>query len=445
MQWLVDCQVPSRAYVRQCCVLQILCLLHQQGCTAVCRTIDNLKQLAAFLLAVLPGEPQQRAQQLTPYQQLNSQWKQGIQKQAEQEQRRREREGQQKQQRAQRRMQRTLVLGRDGDGELETAAAAAAAAAGADAAPPMGSRKRKQRSPVRVAQQQAGALAGPVAEAEQEQAQQDAMHAPVGQDEGSLPPTRPASAAGLAAEAEVPLLPPAVQLRQPAQVTWQQRSPAATLGSAPAQPGGRQQQQVQQEQQQQVAAAEAGAGLPAQAGQGPLAGEAAPAATAQAAGSSLVSLPLPSPASAALVAGRVAEAAQRKVEQAMQAFAVADRNAAASMLPPLQHILRALGKKGGAALQVSSSRGSRGFQNFGLLVPELLLLACHDAASVPAHLHFRFAVSCPHLQEVVASWSSYPLERHQELFDAALAVASEGDWGQLEGQLRLALDLTAEG
>ena len=48
-------------------------------------------------------------------------------------------------------------------------------------------------------------------------------------------------------------------------------------------------------------------------------------------------------------------------------------------------------------------------------------------------------------QEVVGGWSGYSLEMQQDLFDAALVVASEGDWGQLEGQLRLALDLTSEG
>ena len=50
-----------------------------------------------------------------------------------------------------------------------------------------------------------------------------------------------------------------------------------------------------------------------------------------------------------------------------------------------------------------------------------------------------------HPQEVVGGWSGYSLERQQEVLGAALAVASEGDWAQLEGQLRLALDLTAEG
>ena len=63
-------------------------------------------------------------------------------------------------------------------------------------------------------------------------------------------------------------------------------------------------------------------------------------------------VPQPSPSSAALVAGRVAEVAQRKVEQAMQAFAAADRTAAASMLLPLQHLLRALDEQAGEALQV---------------------------------------------------------------------------------------------
>lgn len=45
----------------------------------------------------------------------------------------------------------------------------------------------------------------------------------------------------------------------------------------------------------------------------------------------------------------------------------------------------------------------------------------------------------------MGGWPSYSLERQQELFDAALAVAAEGDWGQLEGWLRLALALTAGG
>ena len=45
----------------------------------------------------------------------------------------------------------------------------------------------------------------------------------------------------------------------------------------------------------------------------------------------------------------------------------------------------------------------------------------------------------------MTGWSGYSLERQQEVFGAALVVASEGDWGQLEGQLRLALDLTSEG
>lgn len=55
------------------------------------------------------------------------------------------------------------------------------------------------------------------------------------------------------------------------------------------------------------------------------------------------------------MADRAADEAQRKVEQAAQAFTTADRGSPGSMLRPLQHLLRALGKKGGAALQVSAS------------------------------------------------------------------------------------------
>lgn len=67
-------------------------------------------------------------------------------------------------------------------------------------------------------------------------------------------------------------------------------------------------------------------------------------------------------------------------------------------------------------------------------------------SGVPCHLHSHLAPQ-PHAhpQEVVGGWSGYSLERQQEVLGAALAVASKGDWAQLEGQLRLALDLTAEG
>ena len=69
------------------------------------------------------------------------------------------------------------------------------------------------------------------------------------------------------------------------------------------------------------------------------------------------SLPQVSPSGVALLAAQVAEAAQHKVEQAVQAFAVADRAAPASMLRPLQHLLRALDEQAGEALQVGWWRG----------------------------------------------------------------------------------------
>ncbi|PRW39352.1 vacuolar sorting-associated 22-like protein 1 [Chlorella sorokiniana] len=103
----------------------------------------------------------------------------------------------------------------------------------------------------------------------------------------------------------------------------------------------------------------------------------------------------PGPTVLPLLVGRAAEAAQRQVEQAVQAFAAADRASPAGMLRPLQHLLRALDEQAGEALQ-----------------------------------------------EVVAGWCGYSLERQQEVFDAALGVAARGAWVRLDSQLRLALALT---
>lgn len=47
------------------------------------------------------------------------------------------------------------------------------------------------------------------------------------------------------------------------------------------------------------------------------------------------------------------------------------------------------------------------------------------------------------LQTVVHGWPSFSAAAQQELFDAALIIASEGGWEQLEEQLALALEAAA--
>ena len=47
------------------------------------------------------------------------------------------------------------------------------------------------------------------------------------------------------------------------------------------------------------------------------------------------------------------------------------------------------------------------------------------------------------VQHIVKQWQSYALEVQQELFDAALLVASRGAWGDLQDDLQLVLDLAA--
>lgn len=162
------------------------------------------------------------------------------------------------------------------------------------------------------------------------------------------------------------------------------------------------------------------------------------------------------------MAAPAAEAAQRRVEQAALAFAAADREAAASMLRPLQQLLLALGKKGGAALQVSRN-GLSCVCSSHCPILHSRQLGWTAVVHVGQHVHRLAAgkivhtldcIRAAHLnammaptvaQEVVAGWAGYSVARQQDLFDAALLVSSEGDWGQLEGQLRLALDLTAGG
>ena len=252
-------------------------------------------------------------------QQRAEQEQQRREREQEQKQQRRGREQEQKQQRAQRHMQRMLVQeGLEQPGAAQPQPAASVL---------VGSRKRKQRSPVRVAHQQmVHSAEQPVQQGHSEGMQRPA--APCGQgSEGSLPPTRPAS--------------PAV-------------SGGAGIAPLVAFPSAMQQQQQQQQQQKQ---GDSGRGA-AQTDQGrvrkDMAG--APAATPALQQASTAAAPLlqPSQASVALMAGRAAEAAQRRVEQAARAFAGADRDSPSSMLRPLQQLLLALSKKGGSALQVSS-------------------------------------------------------------------------------------------
>ncbi|EFN57580.1 hypothetical protein CHLNCDRAFT_143252 [Chlorella variabilis] len=151
----------------------------------------------------------------------------------------------------------------------------------------------------------------------------------------------------------------------------------------------RRQQQQQQQQQQQAAAPHVGGGDAGQPSSSGGAGSKAGAAPA--------SKPFAGPSGAAPVPGArplddiMAQAAERKVQQALAAFAAADMQSGDSMLRPLQ----------------------------------LLVLAGNGGQT---------------LRDVVHSWRSYGLAQQQDVFDAVLLRAGKREWDLLEAQLRLALE-----
>lgn len=129
---------------------------------------------------------------------------------------------------------------------------------------------------------------------------------------------------------------------------------------------------------------------------------------------------------AACLAARAAEAKQRRMRQAEEAFQEADMDSAESMLCPLR--LLAMVGHGGQLLQVRLHVAVPCCARAG---PELVALPPTAASTTLS--------AATTAQDVVDRWPSYPLERQQEVFDAALVVASTQAWHELESRLRLAL------
>ena len=255
------------------------------------------------------------------------------------------------------------------------------------AAAPNRSRKRRRQPPTRVPQPAGAAAAAAATAAAAEGALAGAAEAPLAavgpaagivgkgdeEEQGSLPPTRPVSPAA-EAEEEAPAAEKQEQLaQQGAEADGAAAAVTMQVQAQPAPAAARRQASSREVQHSMVAHGDQGKERQQQAlavalrpqpvlhmlpGGTDVAEAALPKHIATAtspatpAAQSAPPVPQPSPASAALIEARAAEAAQRKMEQAAGAFTAADRDTSASMLRPLQHLLRALDEQAGEALQV---------------------------------------------------------------------------------------------
>lgn len=51
----------------------------------------------------------------------------------------------------------------------------------------------------------------------------------------------------------------------------------------------------------------------------------------------------------------------------------------------------------------------------------------------------------PHPQEVVEGWGGFELGQQQTIFDAMLVATHQGAWKEMEGRLRVVLDIIHAG
>lgn len=122
---------------------------------------------------------------------------------------------------------------------------------------------------------------------------------------------------------------------------------------------------------------------------------------------------------------QAAAPAAAATEDSMAAAAVTGQPAAASSSPALAaHSAQAAQRRVGQALQAFEEAVDTRSPE-GMLRPLRLLALVGHGGSI--------------LHDLLHRWSSLGLERQQQVFDAALVAAGQGAWPQLEARLQAAL------